>query len=82
MNIKSLAGYSIILITTVVFIGCSVSVAADCKGLEQGKCEDSSSCTWVNSYTTQSGKTVSAYCRKKGGKSNTSTAGKTSTDKS
>ncbi len=74
MRIKVLAGYSVFLLSIVLLGIGSVSFAADCKGLEKGKCEKSDSCTWVNSYKTKSGKTVSAYCRNKGGKSSSSTS--------
>lgn len=36
-----------------------------CKGLEASKCGEHLSCTWVNGYTTQKGKTVEPYCRTK-----------------
>ncbi|MCB1894593.1 MAG: chromosome partitioning protein ParB [Zoogloeaceae bacterium] len=41
--------------------------ASSCKGLEKSRCASSSSCTWVDSYTTQKGNKVAAYCRSKGG---------------
>ncbi|MCB1929535.1 MAG: hypothetical protein KDH17_16070 [Rhodocyclaceae bacterium] len=41
--------------------------ASSCKGLEKGRCGSSSSCTWVDSYTTKKGNKVDAYCRSKGG---------------
>lgn len=47
--------------------------AADsaCKGLEQTRCE-SQGCSWVKSYKTAKGRDVSAFCRKKPEKKNTS----------
>jgi len=46
--------------------------AAACKGLEKNKCESSSSCTWVDSYTRKDGVKVDGYCRAKGGKKSSS----------
>ena len=47
-----------------------------CKGLEQTACTNqTSSCTWVGSYTRSDGTKVSGYCRSKGNRStNTSTS--------
>ena len=44
------------------------ATAAECKGLEKPKCENSSSCTWVDSYVRKDGVKVDGYCRAKGGK--------------
>ena len=52
--------------------------ASNCKGLEKGRCASSSSCTWVDSYTTKKRNKVAAYCRAKGGKS---TSAKSSSSK-
>jgi hypothetical protein len=40
-----------------------------CKGLEESACRDNQACTWISSYTTGNGNTISAYCRKSGAKS-------------
>ncbi|MEJ2694808.1 MAG: hypothetical protein P8166_17740, partial [Candidatus Thiodiazotropha sp.] len=37
--------------------------ASPCKGLDESACMQSQSCSWVSSYTTKHGATVSAYCR-------------------
>ena len=42
--------------------------ASDCKGLDEVACKESSSCSWISSYTTKNGNTVAAYCRSAGGK--------------
>jgi len=39
--------------------------AATCKGMQQDACSSENSCSWVNSYTTKNGKTITAYCRNK-----------------
>lgn len=38
---------------------------SDCKGLEEGQCEDKTSCTWVDGYTRKDGAKVSSHCRTK-----------------
>ena len=43
----------------------SVMAASQCKGLELKACDASASCSWINSYQTKKGKTISAYCRTK-----------------
>ncbi len=43
--------------------GTSVGAESGCKGLEQGACENKSSCYWVDGYTRKDGIKVSAYCR-------------------
>ncbi|MFW2440007.1 MAG: hypothetical protein ACN4GR_11605 [Arenicellales bacterium] len=39
--------------------------AATCKGMQQDACSSENSCSWVNSYTTKTGKKINAYCRNK-----------------
>ena len=41
------------------------SAAGACKGLQQDACSSENSCSWIKSYTTKNGKTISAYCRNK-----------------
>jgi len=41
------------------------SAAGACKGLQKDVCSSETSCSWIKSYTTKSGKTISAYCRNK-----------------
>jgi hypothetical protein len=50
-----------------------VPVQADigCKGLKESACRVNPSCIWVSGYTTKKGRSVSAYCRGRGGKPET-----------
>ena len=41
------------------------NAAGACKGLKKGVCNSDNSCSWINSYTTKTGKTINAYCRNK-----------------
>lgn len=41
------------------------TAASSCKGMEQNTCSSDTSCSWVKSYSTKSGKTIKAYCRNK-----------------
>jgi hypothetical protein len=41
------------------------NAAGTCKEMEKDACMSSTSCSWINSYTTKKGKTVKAYCRNK-----------------
>jgi spermidine/putrescine-binding protein len=43
----------------------SAQAESACKGLVKGKCENSASCTWVDSFTHKDGVKVAAYCRAK-----------------
>ncbi len=51
------------LVLSVIFP--SAFAAQACKGLEESKCGDNVSCTWVKGYTTKQGKPVDPYCRTK-----------------
>jgi len=64
--------YALTIIFSIGLTFASTGFAASCKGLSQNKCESASDCTWVKSYKTKTGKTVSAYCRAKSGKSSSS----------
>jgi len=46
----------------------SAMAAGQCKGLSKSACSADSSCSWVNSYVTKSGKKVDSYCRVRAGK--------------
>lgn len=46
----------------------AANAASQCKGMEASACQQSQDCTWVSSYTTKHGNTVSAYCRAASGK--------------
>jgi len=50
---------------TIITLISSTSVAADkpCKGQEMQACNQSNSCSWVNSYKRKDGKTIKSYCR-------------------
>jgi len=37
--------------------------ASPCKGLDRDACGGNNACTWIDSYKTSKGATVSAYCR-------------------
>jgi len=43
----------------------STAAAAElpCKGQEMQACNQSNSCTWINSYKRKDGKTIKSYCR-------------------
>lgn len=41
------------------------SAAGACKGQQQDACSSDTSCSWVKSYSTKSGKTIKSYCRNK-----------------
>ena len=43
----------------------SAMAAGACKELKKDACMSSSSCSWINSYTTKKGNTIKAYCRNK-----------------
>jgi hypothetical protein len=58
---KSLLFISIVSATGMAFM--SAHAASPCKGLDESACMQSQSCSWVSSYTTKHGATVSAYCR-------------------
>lgn len=65
MMLKSAAAFAAGLAVTALCLSGSYAFAAECKGMEKKQCEESSTCTWVKSYTTSSGKKVAAYCRTK-----------------
>jgi hypothetical protein len=46
----------------------TAEAASQCKGMEASACQQNEDCTWVSSYTTKHGNTVSAYCRAASGK--------------
>lgn len=50
-----------------------------CKGIAKSKCENSASCSWVNSYKTKTGTMVNAYCRAKSSKGAAKTTDKSTT---
>ncbi len=56
---------SIALVSTV---SATANAASQCKGMEASACQQNQDCTWVSSYTTKHGNTVSAYCRAASGK--------------
>jgi hypothetical protein len=56
---------SFALASTISF---SANAASQCKGMEASACQENQDCTWVSSYTTKHGNTVSAYCRAASGK--------------
>ena len=79
---------SLALLLALSFAGMGSALAANaCKGLSQSKCGSSSSCSWVDGYTTKKGTKVSSYCRAKSskskgaGESNKSDKAKSSTSK-
>jgi hypothetical protein len=67
MNINGFnrAFLSFALASTIPF---TANAASQCKGMEASACQESQDCTWVSSYTTKHGNTVSAYCRAASGK--------------
>lgn len=42
-----------------------LAAESECKGLEKPACESNGSCSWVSAYKTKRGTEVSAFCRKK-----------------
>jgi hypothetical protein len=48
------------------------TLAAECKGMKQSKCESAKNCTYVKGYKTKTGTKVSAYCRNASKKSSKS----------
>jgi hypothetical protein len=73
MKIPTLASNPSIIRKTVLVLAATglisisqLSLAAGtCKGLQQDACSSENSCSWIKSYTTKNGKTISAYCRNK-----------------
>lgn len=64
----SLNGFSksllfISIVSAMGMASLSARAASPCKGLDESACMQSQSCSWVSSYTTKHGATVSAYCR-------------------
>jgi hypothetical protein len=49
-------------------ISATANAASQCKGMEASACQQNQDCTWISSYTTKHGNTVSAYCRAASGK--------------
>jgi len=60
----------ITLISSCSFASFESAAAGQCKGLDETVCKESQDCTWVSSYTTKNGNSVSAYCRSTSGKVN------------
>ena len=60
----------LVMLLGLLFAGSTL--AADCKGLSKSQCERNDACSWVQGYTTRKGYQVSAYCRAKPGKKNSS----------
>jgi hypothetical protein len=58
------------LVSSCTFTSLESLAAGQCKGFEESVCKESSDCTWVSSYTTKNGNSVSAYCRNASGKAN------------
>jgi hypothetical protein len=58
---RSLYTYS--LVTALGLTTAPAFSASACKGLDEASCKQDSSCSWISSYTTKNGNTVSAYCR-------------------
>lgn len=64
------------LVGTVTFATAVPALAAPaCKGQDKSACSANAACTWIDSYSTQSGNKVNAYCRSKGGKTNEKAGG-------
>jgi len=60
---KIAMAFLLALVLSVIFP--STFAAQACKGLEESKCGETVSCTWVKGYATKKGKTVEPYCRTK-----------------
>lgn len=65
---------SLSLMAMAILIAGSANAASQCKGLEKPACETNDRCSWVRSYTTKKGTTVSAFCRSKPGQKESSKA--------
>ncbi len=63
---RSLFIYS--LVTVLGLASAPAFSASACKGLDEANCKQNSSCSWIASYTTKNGNTISAYCRSAGNK--------------
>ncbi len=63
---RSLYTYS--LITVLGLASAPAFSASACKGLDEASCKQNASCSWISSYTTKNGNTISAYCRSTGSK--------------
>ena len=59
--------YTAAILVSAGALSLSYTALADnaCKELKKEACMSSSSCSWINSYTTKKGNTVDAYCRNK-----------------
>ena len=64
MRIKMLGVFLVVVAASMVPLSARAA-ESDCKGMEKTVCEGNGRCSWVRSYTTSKGKTVSPYCRKK-----------------
>lgn len=56
---------AILLSAGALAISQAAHAESSCKELKKEACTSSSSCSWINSYTTKKGNTVDAYCRNK-----------------
>lgn len=54
---------------TVATFGLAISgqalAASQCKGLDNGACDSTTACSWVNAYERKDGRKVNGFCRTK-----------------
>ena len=66
LTLSSQGKASLLLALASVFVFSQSAFAASaCKEMEKEACLSSTSCSWIDSYTTKKGNTVKAYCRNK-----------------
>ena len=58
---------SAVLATMLLLSPLTANATSQCKGQTQDACVTSSECAWVEGYTRKDGRSVSSYCRSKGG---------------
>jgi len=65
MSTKMITTQSLIAITLIFSLSTSLYAANTCKGIQKQACNQSDSCTWIETYKRKDGANIKAYCRSK-----------------